>query len=130
MTLGAGYEYPFAGLAFNIKSEEKEGVDITAWGGICLVYQSTVGLAIQLEVEDDVNVTEYNNYKVAVPKSATMTVADFPWAKFKQESGWGKTVSQGTVLADVATIKLHFSGSAGTSGDFLIQSLGRAGTCN
>lgn len=130
VTLGAGYDYPFAGLAFNIKNERKEGVDISAWGGICLVYQSTVGLAIQLEVEDDVNVTEYNNYKVAVPKSATMTVADFPWAKFKQELGWGKTVSQGTVLADVATIKLHFSGSAGTSGDFLIQSLGRAGTCN
>jgi hypothetical protein len=128
--LDDGYEYPFAGLAFNIVSENEEGADISDWGGICVVYESTVGFLIELAVEDEARVTEYNNYKTNVTKSTIMTVADFPWAKFKQESGWGKTVAQGTALASVSTIRLKFSGAAGTSGDFLFQSLGRLGTCN
>lgn len=130
VTLGDGYDYPFAGLAFNIVSQNEEGADISDWGGICVVYESTVGFVIELAVEDEARVTEYNNYKASVPKSATMTVADFPWAKFKQESGWGETVAQETALASVSTIRLKFSGGAGTSGDFLFQSLGRLGTCN
>ena len=129
VSLGAGYEYPFAGLGFNIWSEAQEGVDITAWGGICVSYQSTLGFAIELGVADEATVTEYNNYKATVSKSATMTSADFPWAKFKQESGWGVTVPQATVLGSTAAIKFKFSGTAGTSGDFLLQKVGSSGMC-
>ena len=53
ITLGAGYDYPYAGIGFNIWSEGQEGVDITAWGGICLAYQSTIGFGIELGVEDE-----------------------------------------------------------------------------
>jgi len=129
VSLGAGYEYPFAGLGFNIWSEAQEGVDITAWGGICVNYQSTLGFAIELGVADEATVTEYNNYKATVSKSATMTSADFPWTKFKQESGWGVTVPQATVLGSTAAIKFKFSGTAGTSGDFLLQKVGSSGMC-
>ncbi|MBR4916090.1 MAG: T9SS type A sorting domain-containing protein [Fibrobacter sp.] len=129
VSLGAGYEYPFAGLGFNIWSEAQEGVDITAWGGICVSYQSTLGFAIELGVADEATVTEYNNYKATVSKSATVTVGDFPWAKFKQESGWGVTVPQATVLGSTAAIKFKFSGTAGTTGDFLIQKVGSTGMC-
>lgn len=129
VSLGAGYDYPFAGLGFNIWSEAQEGVDISAWQGICLSYQSTLGFAIELGVADEATVTEYNNYKATVAKAATVTATDYPWSKFKQESGWGVTVDQATVLASTAAIKLKFSGTAGTTGDFLIQKVGSLGKC-
>jgi len=130
VTLGAGYDYPFAGIGFNIWSEAQEGVDISAWGGICLSYQSTLGFAIELGVADEATVTEYNNYKATVPKAASIAATDFPWAKFKQEANWGVTVDQATVLASTAAIKLKFSGTAGTTGDFLIQKVGSVGQCS
>ena len=129
ITLGAGYDYPYAGIGFNIWSEGQEGVDITAWGGICLAYQSTLGFGIELGVEDEATVTKYNNYKATVAKAATITVSDFPWSKFKQGTGWGTIVDQATVLAKTAAIKLKFEGTAGTSGDFLIQKVGSNGNC-
>ena len=129
ITLGAGYDYPYAGIGFNIWSEGQEGVDITAWGGICLSYMSTIGFGIELGVEDEATVTEYNNYKATVAKAAAVTASDFPWSKFKQGAGWGKTVDQATVLAKTAAIKLKFEGTAGTSGDFLIQKVGSVGQC-
>ena len=129
ITLGAGYDYPYAGIGFNIWSEGQEGVDITAWGGICLAYQSTIGFGIELGVEDEATVTEYNNYKATVAKAAAVTASDFPWSKFKQGTGWGKTVDQATVLAKTAAIKLKFEGTAGTSGDFLIQKVGSNANC-
>ena len=130
VTLGAGYDYPYAGIGFNIWSEGQEGVDITAWGGICLAYQSTIGFGIELGVEDEATVTKYNNYKATVAKVATITVSDFPWSKFKQGTGWGTIVDQATVLAKTAAIKLKFEGTAGTSGDFLIQKVGSNGMCS
>ena len=129
VSLGAGYEYPYAGIGFNIWSEAQEGVDISAWGGICLSYMSEVGFAIELGVADEATVTEYNNYKASVSKAAAVQASDFPWAKFKQESGWGVTVAQETVLKSVAAVKLKFSGTAGTAGSFLIQKVGSSGQC-
>ena len=129
VTLGDGYKYPYAGIGFNIWSGDQEGVDITAWGGICLTYQSEVGFAIELGVADEATVTEYNNYKATVGKAASMTTMDYPWDKFKQETGWGATVAQATVLKSTAAIKLKFSGTAGTTGSFLIQKVGSNGAC-
>lgn len=130
VTLGAGYDYPYAGLAFNVVSDSQEGGDISGWDGICLVYKSTLPLAIELGVEDEANVTGYNNYKASLPKETFMAVYDVGWDKFKQESGWGETADRDYVLEHVSTIRLKFSGTAGTTGDFLIQSIGRHGKCN
>jgi hypothetical protein len=129
VVLGAGYDYPYAGLAFNLVGESQEGMDIYKWDGLCLVYSSTVKFAIELVVENEFEVTEYNNYKVSVPPSINTTTENFLWSKFKQESGWGIPVSRESVLKKVATIKLKFSGTAGTNGDFVFNSIGRHGTC-
>ena len=129
--MGAGYDYPYAGLAFNIIGEDEKGADITAWGGLCLVYQSTTNFYIELAVENEGEVTEFNNYKITVPRSLnSITTEDFAWAKFKQESNWGKAVAQEHVLQKVSTIRLKFMGTAGSGGDFLIRSIGRLGKCN
>lgn len=131
VTLGPGYEYPYAGLGFNLLSGDQEGADIDFWKGLCLVYQSTINFSVELVPENAAVVTEYNNYKASVPASKNkMTVLDLDWSKFRQESGWGVTVPREEVLANVATIQLKFSGTAGTTGDFLIQSIGTLGSCH
>jgi hypothetical protein len=128
ITLGAGYDYPYAGLGFNIWSEDQEGVDISAWGGICLAYESTLGFGIELGVENEKTVTAYDNYKAPVTKG-TGAAQDFPWSKFNQ-GGWGTEVDQATVLAKTAAIKLKFEGTAGTSGTFRICQIGSLGQCS
>ena len=129
--LGNGYEYPYAGLAFNIIGDEMKGADITDWGGICIVYKSEVTFAIELAVENEATLTQYNNRKATVAKSQNLLVSDFPWSKFKQESGWGNdNVSLEEVISRVSAIRFKFSGSAGNGGDFFLQSIGRLGTCN
>jgi len=128
--LGEGYEYPYVGLGFNVYDEYGTGTNITDWGGVCLVYRSTIPFGIELVPTDQATLTEYNNYRVTVSKSATITAVDFPWSKFKQQTGWGRTVDQSTALADVSNIRLKFEGTAGTSGVAEIYSIGHSGTCS
>ena len=127
--IGAGYDYPYVGLGFNLVSGDQEGTNISRWDGICLVYSSNLNFAIELQVEDEATVTEYNNYKASVARSANMTTIDYPWSKFKQEVGWGKTVVIDSVLRKTAAIKLKYQGVAGSTGDFVFYSIGRLGTC-
>ena len=128
--LGNGYEYPNVGLGFNLVDDSGGVMDISDWGGFCLVYESTWDFSLHLVPSDEASVTEYNNYRVKVAKTQTLIAVDFPWDKFKQDSGWGKVVDLATILSKAMTIKLKFEGTAGTSGDFYIRSIGRLGTCN
>ena len=128
ITLGDGYDYPYAGIGFNVLSDQQEGADITAWEGICLAYESTIGFGIELGVQNEKEVTAYDNYKATVGKAAAATTADFAWSKFKQGK-WGTVVDQDVVLKATAAIKLKFEGSAGTSGDFRICQIGSLGMC-
>lgn len=129
VSLGAGYDYPFAGIGFNLAGPDQTGVDITAWEGICVNYTAS-GIAPILELgpEDEATLTDYNNYATTLSISATST--NIPWSKFKQESGWGNKVEQSEYLKIVAAIKFKFSGKAGTSGEFNIQSVGEYGKCD
>ena len=129
ITLGEGYEYPYSGLGFNVLSGKQEGADITAWQGICLAYESSIGFGIELGVENEKEVTAYDNYKATVAKTAGgPTVQDYAWSKFKQGK-WGTVVDQEVVLKATAAIKLKFEGTAGTSGDFKICQIGSLGKC-
>jgi len=134
--LGDGYDYPYVYLAFNLVNQYRVGMDISDWGGLCLVYESTIGFSLRLVPENELELTEYNNYKVTVSKTygiylpSTPVSVDLPWDKFKQDPGWGKEADLATILSQVATIKLQFDGVAGDSGEFNIRSIGRLGTCN
>ena len=128
--LNDGYEYPYAGLGFNVWNEQKEGADISAWGGFCLEYQSTIGFGIELVPENEEEVTESNNYRATVAKAASMNTTNFRWDKFRQETGWGKEANLDSVLAKTASVKLAFNERAGTEGDFLIYMVGSFGMCS
>ncbi|OWU99897.1 T9SS type A sorting domain-containing protein [Fibrobacter sp. UWR2] len=128
ITMGEGYEYPYAGIGFNIWSEDQEGVDISEWGGICLAYESTISFGIELAVENEKTVTGYDNYKATVVKYPSSPAINYPWSKFSQ-GGWGTEVPIDDVLAKTYAIKLKFEGTAGTSGNFLICQIGSLNQC-
>ena len=119
---------PYAGIGFNVWSVNQEGVDVSAWGGICLTFQSTIAFSIELGIEDEATIMAYEKYRASVPESKFVTTIDFPWSKFKT-GVWGPSASIEDVLKKVAAIKLKFEGSAGATGEFLIQKIGSLGQC-
>ena len=129
VTLGAGYDYPFAGLGFNLTGPDQTGADVTAWGGLCITYTAGVAPILEIAPEDEATVTEYNNYMSKLKVAASASTLDLAWSDFKQESGWGVTVPQASYLTMIAAVKVKFSGKAGTSGDFNIVAVGEKGQC-
>lgn len=129
VTLGAGYDYPFAGLGFNLTGPDQTGADVTSWGGVCITYSASVAPILEVAPENEATVTEYNNYMSKLKVAASKTTVDLAWSDFKQESGWGVTVPQASYLGMVAAVKVKFSGKAGTSGDFNIMEVGENGQC-
>ena len=51
VAFGSGYEKPYAGVAFNVWSEEQEGVNVYPWGGLCLEYKSSIDFEIELGLD-------------------------------------------------------------------------------
>lgn len=129
VNLGAGYDYPFAGLGFNLTGPDQTGADVTAWGGLCITYTASVAPVLEIAPENEATVTEYNNYMSKLKVAASASTLNLAWSEFKQESGWGVTVPQASYLGMVAAVKVKFSGKAGTSGDFNIIEVGENGAC-
>ena len=129
VTLGAGYDYPFAGLGFNLTGPDQTGADVTAWGGLCITYTAGVAPILEIAPENEATVTEYNNYMSKLKVAASASTLNLAWSDFKQESGWGVTVPQASYLTMIAAVKVKFSGKAGTSGDFNIIEVGENGQC-
>lgn len=129
VNLGAGYDYPFAGLGFNLTGPDQTGADVTAWGGLCITYTASIAPILEIAPEDEATVTEYNNYMSKLKVAASASTLNLAWSDFKQESGWGVTVPQASYLGMVAAVKVKFSGKAGTSGDFNIIQVGENGAC-
>lgn len=123
--IGTRYEYPYAGIGFDLYSENREGVDVSELGGICLAYSSTSSFFIELVSENAYLVTEYNNYKAVVSKSTGKAIANIPWSKFKQESGWGVAVNQSDALKSISSIRIKFTSPA----LFSIFGVGKYGSC-
>ena len=132
--LNEGFEHPYAGFAFNIWNFEDNGdgygVDISEWGGFCLEYSSEVDFYIEIGVEDERTITGLNNYKALIKSSSDTILVEVPWAKFAQESGWGKQADMDSVLAHAAIVRLNFWGEAGSKGEFFMSKLGSLGTCD
>lgn len=126
--LKPGYEFPLAGIGFNVVDGESEiGADISGWNGVCLAYSSTEELNIELAPENEAQLTGFNNPLATLEKSETVTFVDIPWSDFKQGAGWGTKAELSTILQKVMSFKIK---SAGKSADFKLVTLGRYGTCN
>ena len=129
-TMGAGFDYPFVGIGFNVVNSAQDPADINGWGGFCLNYKSTgIAPAIEIAPANEATVTEYNNYKAALKIAANATPVELPWSSFKQEANWGKTVAIEEVLASAAAIKFKIADKAGKSTQFGIYQIGELGKC-
>ena len=128
--LDEGYEHPYVGFAFNIWDEEEHGANISEWGGFCLEYTSEIDFYVEIGVENERTITGFNNYKAPIKSSSDTVLVEVPWAKFAQESGWGKQVNMDSVLAHAAIVRLKFEGEAGTKGHFLLKKMGSLGQCS
>lgn len=130
VAFGSGYEKPYAGVAFNVWSEEQDGVNVYPWGGICLQYKSSIDFEIELGLEDGAIPTMGScSFVASVPASTSEKISDFVWEKFKNNCGAGVSPDLTDALKKVASVRLKFSGAAGTTGDFLIQRIGAVGMC-
>ncbi len=131
--VGESYYPAYEGFGFDLLDFSMDGgVDVSAWGGICIVYKSDLRFSIVLHENDEASVTEYNNFTAFVDKSSTMVYLDIPWERFKQDSRWGIRVEQSKVLSQLRSIRIKFSGDCSgkeASGNFVLQSIGRRGTC-
>ena len=131
VAFGSGYEKPYAGVAFNVWSEEQEGVNVYPWGGLCLEYKSSIDFEIELGLENGAIPTRGSySFVASVPASTSEKVSDFVWEKFVNNCGAGVSPDIADVLKKVATVKLKFTGDAGTTGDFFIERIGAVGMCH
>jgi hypothetical protein len=131
VAFGSGFDNPYAGVAFNVWSEEQEGVNVSPWGGICLQYKSSIDFEIELGLEDGAIPTMGScSFVARVPASASEKISDFGWEKFKNNCGAGVSPDIMDVLKKVAAVKLKFTGDAGTTGEFLIERIGAVGMCH
>ena len=131
VAFGSGFDNPYAGVAFNVWSEEQEGVNVAPWGGICLQYKSSIDFEIELGLEDGAIPTMGScGFVARVPASASEKISDFGWEKFKNNCGAGVSPDIMDVLKKVAAVKLKFTGDAGTTGEFLIERIGAVGMCH
>ena len=131
VAFGSGYEKPYAGVAFNVWNEEQEGVSVSPWGGICLEYKSSIDFEIELGLEEGAFPTMGScSFVASVPASTSEKISDFGWEKFVNNCGAGVSPDIADVLKKVASVRLKFSGAAGTTGDFFIERIGAVGMCH
>lgn len=131
VAFGSGFDNPYAGVAFNVWNEEQEGVNVSPWGGICLQYKSSIDFEIELGLEDGAIPTMGScSFVARVPASTSEKISDFGWEKFKNNCGAGVSPDIMDVLKKVASVRLKFSGAAGTTGEFLIERIGAVGMCH
>ena len=85
---------PFVGIGFNIVGEDDGGVleagDVSAWGGVCISYNSAAAPSLELGLGNDIDAEiGYANPAASLPKSTAGTTKYLTWADFRQPS-WYK----------------------------------------
>lgn len=130
VSFGDGFEFPYAGLAFNVVGETRRGADIHEWGGLCLSYMSNTHFIVEIVTEEDAFVSDdLNSFRASLPKHPSVDRIDIPWERFRQPAFRTELKNIDDVLSKVAVIKLHFDGETGNTVDFLVNAIGSLGQC-
>ncbi len=130
VTFGKGYEYPYAGLGFDLVDAKDSYADITDWDGMCVIYNTAQPLYLQVKPTAEKATTGYNNPMAVLPSTDSKNaIIDIDWSLFQQEPGWGKEVTTASVLKKASKITFKLSGEAGTSNTFIIYAIGKKGSC-
>ena len=124
-------DYNFAGIGFNVAGEDVDA-NVSAWGGICVVYSSDAPIIVEMGLENSADYGEdVPKYKLAV---GTNKVKNIQWGDFKQD-GWvdedGEpypTITGANAAKSLRSLKFKFTGTEGTY-EFNVMSIGTYGSC-
>ena len=106
---------PFVGIGFNVVGEIAKGEgnpqpgDASAWGGVCITYESDVAPALELGLGDEVDASiEYANPAASLPKASAGTMKQLAWTDFKQPSWYKGTTKIAGEAASKQLVALKF----------------------
>lgn len=90
---------PFVSIGFTLARDSSGNpipVDVSNWGGICIVYASQASPSLELDLGDSINanVLNYALPSAPLPKAAYQAVKCIPWSSFNLPS-WFKGDGQG-----------------------------------
>lgn len=122
----ASYE-AYVGAEVAVASASESGdvpMDVVAWKGLCIDYQSDVNLTMELGLGASGDKwVDYDLPNVVLPISKGET-ACFTWDKFRQY-GWSKVRMSGKDAAAVLVkVKFKIQGMDGVHGNFVVRSIG------
>lgn len=128
LTLAAGYEYRFAGIAFKWMPPvggSDVTTDISAKGGFCLTYSlATTGkFYMVMDMDQSKYSPETNGFPVKkLDASSTWKTLSLPWSGFVGTYGTKMTGAQGAAEANSLQFKLE--GAVGNTATISIADLG------
>ena len=116
---------PFVGIGFNVVGEISKGGgnpqpgDASAWGGVCITYESDVAPALELGLGDEVDASiEFANPAASLPKASAGTMKQLAWTDFKQPSWYKGTtkIAGAEASKQLVALKFKIQATAGTYG--------------
>ncbi|MDD7299718.1 hypothetical protein [Fibrobacter intestinalis] len=115
------------GIGFNTWDENQQGVDVSAWNGLCLEYSATSDVGIRLRRDNPLTLDLF----VSVAASDSLSVVNIPWRKFSwYDSMFNPFETIEECLLDVGAVQLLFLGNSGATGNFKLTKIGSLGTCD
>lgn len=124
----SGYEYPFAGVGFNIAESAKGSdtpvsVDVSDWGGICVTYLSENEIKLQQSLGSNLDsaLLDFDVPVKKLSKTSSPKEVCLAWTDFKQEGWGGKEKMTGLEVArKLVSLNFKLEGRDGTLADFNI----------
>ena len=121
----SNYSTPYAGLYFNTDNVKKAGTDISSWGGICLTYVIPETTTILELIFEEPQIAPY-----VASLDTKEGSANIPWSDFKPLGEEGKELlGQEIFLTAVKSIRITWKGNSSFSSSFVINSVGKYGSC-
>lgn len=115
------------GIGFNTWDMDQQGVDVSAWDGICLEYSATLDFGIRLRRDNPLTLDLF----AAVTASDSLSVVNIPWEKFLWYSSmYNPFETREECLQDVGAVQLVFLGDSGATGNFRLRKIGSLGACD
>lgn len=126
---GSNENAPYVAIGFNYSKVASKSDDVSAAGGICVTYVSTVKLDVQIGSSDDDANFGWNNPYVSLPIATAAKTLDFEWGDFSQDAGWGVKTTGAKAAKIAAKFSIRYKGDDGDSGEFTIKKFGPLGAC-
>ena len=134
LVVGSNQYKPYVGVGFNYAKAATTTADASAINGICVVYQSTIPILLEMGLGSLDSKIGYANPFVTLPASVAAKTVNYLWSAFEQPD-WtaAKNIVDNPQKA-IASFKFKFSGEEdgedGGSGSFNIMKVGPYNGCN